>query len=566
MKSFSPYAGRATATRNGFPTQQMFVLALCRICEPIAFMSIFPYAYYMVDYFKIANNERSIAMYVGMITSSYAFAEFSTSIFWGRVSDRFGRKPVLLMGLFGTGISMLVFGLAPNFWTALVARALGGLLNGNIGVINTTVAEIVTEKKHQARAFSIMPGIWCIGSIIGAGLGGTLADPVRNYPSYFASGGVFDKYPYLLPNLVCCCVVIFSVLVGILFLEETHEEMKYRRDPGLKLGAWLLGLGQEKIYDEKTAMLNGEYTVLRDSDERESSDSSSIESSPALLPMDAGEIADLLEPHLLESGDRSYNQGISGAFTKQVIIVIVSYGILAFHTISAEQLLPVMLSLPRTSRPVHLPFMFTSGFELSTKTIGIILSGQGVVQTVALLVIFPLVSRTVGHLATYRLAVLTYPIFYLLVPYISVLPESFRLPVLYIMIIWKVTAQAFALPVIHILLANSAPSKTVLGMLNGTAASSASLSRGFGPTLSGIIQSAGLSLGCLGLPWWTSGAIAIVAAVLSLFISDGSSAPAPPALPCFETVEQLNGMPAFEPVLIDDIKDTDIIVSLALDD
>lgn len=93
-------------------------------------MSIFPYIYYMVSSFHIAKDDRSIAMYAGMVTSAFAFAEFSCSVAWGRLSDRVGRKPVLLGGLAGTGLSMLLFGFAPNLTTALIARALGGFLNG----------------------------------------------------------------------------------------------------------------------------------------------------------------------------------------------------------------------------------------------------------------------------------------------------------------------------------------------------------------------------------------------------------------------------------------------------
>jgi len=93
-------------------------------------MSIFPYVYYMVQSFHITSDDKRTAMYAGMVTSAFAFAEFSTGIVWGRISDRFGRKPVLLCGLAGTGISMLAFGLSPNITTALIARALGGLLNG----------------------------------------------------------------------------------------------------------------------------------------------------------------------------------------------------------------------------------------------------------------------------------------------------------------------------------------------------------------------------------------------------------------------------------------------------
>ena len=131
-----------------FPTKQLFILgkfvqtimimslihwiciALCRICEPIAFMSIFPYIYYMVLSFNITHDERQVAIYAGMVTSSFALAEFSASVFWGRLSDRVGRKPILLTGLAGTGISMLVFGFARNLPVALLARALGGILNG----------------------------------------------------------------------------------------------------------------------------------------------------------------------------------------------------------------------------------------------------------------------------------------------------------------------------------------------------------------------------------------------------------------------------------------------------
>jgi len=93
-------------------------------------MSIFPYVYYMVSSFHITNDDKKNAMYAGMVTSAFAFAEFSTSLLWGKLSDRIGRKPVLLTGLAGTGLSMMVFGFAPNLATALIARALGGLLNG----------------------------------------------------------------------------------------------------------------------------------------------------------------------------------------------------------------------------------------------------------------------------------------------------------------------------------------------------------------------------------------------------------------------------------------------------
>jgi len=93
-------------------------------------MSIFPYIYYMISSFHITEDSRQIAIYAGLVTSAFAFAEFSTGVLWGRLSDRVGRKPILLTGLAGTGLSMLIFGFAPSLPVALLARALGGLLNG----------------------------------------------------------------------------------------------------------------------------------------------------------------------------------------------------------------------------------------------------------------------------------------------------------------------------------------------------------------------------------------------------------------------------------------------------
>ena len=93
-------------------------------------MSIFPYIYYMVKSFDISSDDKQIAIYAGMVTSAFALAEFLTGVIWGRLSDRVGRKPILLMGLAGTGISMCVFGFARSLPLALLARALGGLLNG----------------------------------------------------------------------------------------------------------------------------------------------------------------------------------------------------------------------------------------------------------------------------------------------------------------------------------------------------------------------------------------------------------------------------------------------------
>lgn len=288
-------------------------------------MSIFPYVYHMVESFHVTDNDRKIALYAGMITSAFTFAEFSAGMFWGRMSDRIGRKPVLVMGLVGTAISMVVFGFAPNLPTAMIARALGGLLNGNIGVLQTTVAELVTVKEHQPRAYSIMPFVWCLGSIIGPAMGGALAQPCENYPWLFQRNTIFDRFPFLLPNLVCVVVLLCGIVVGFLFLEETHADMKHRRDRGLELGRWLISKfwKSDTQFDmEATKYEEPEYF---DYDDVPPPEYKSTESSPCLGPMK--------EPQKLSEdeveGQMKNKPAVPKAFTKQVVFNIIAYGILA---------------------------------------------------------------------------------------------------------------------------------------------------------------------------------------------------------------------------------------------
>lgn len=282
----------------------------------------------MVEGFNITTDKTQISMYAGLVTSAFTIAEFSSGIVWGKLSDRIGRKPVLIAGLAGTGLSMLIFGFAPSFPVALLARALGGLLNGNIGVLQTTVAELVTVKEHQPRAYTFMPTVWCIGSILGPMLGGALARPHISYPVLFPAGSIFEKFPYLLPNLVCTSVVIIGVVVGILFLEETSIDKRDQRDRGLELGRWLVNKvwgharttrSCEKIFKEHLPFADEFELPPRYSTTEDVSYVSSTRQIESL-----GEISSS-NSHMMDKTAGA----TSKAFTSQVVLNIVCYGFLA---------------------------------------------------------------------------------------------------------------------------------------------------------------------------------------------------------------------------------------------
>ncbi len=187
-----------------------------------------------------------------------------------------------------------------------------------------------------------------------------------------------------------------------------------------------------------------------------------------------------------------------------------------------DAMLPTMLSTatPDSTADWQLPFKFVSGYGLDTKEIGVILSIQGLYSMLATIFLFPIVVRRLGALGLFRLIAISYPVLYITTPYLVLLPDSLRMIGVYVVVIWKCTFSTMAYPSNAILLTNSAPSLLMLGTINGVAASTASLSRAFGPTVSGFLFSAGLQLGYSGLAWWCSAIIAIIGAVISLRMTE----------------------------------------------
>lgn len=192
----------------------------------------------MIESFNVPKNK--VARWAGVTSAVFSLSQAVTGLFWGQASDRYGRKPVILVGMLCVMLASLSFGFAQTLPSAIVARAFAGSVSGNVGIIRTTVAEMVPQKELQPKAFSVMPLIWNIGSIFGPGLGGALANPAVKYPQLFGSSGFFKQYPFALPNMVSSVFFLVSLSTGFLFLKETLETQKHRPDYGRKLGKLLI--------------------------------------------------------------------------------------------------------------------------------------------------------------------------------------------------------------------------------------------------------------------------------------------------------------------------------------
>lgn len=166
------------------------------------------------------------------------------------------------------------------------------------------------------------------------------------------------------------------------------------------------------------------------------------------------------------------------------------------------------------------PFKFSGGFALSTKTIGFMMAVQGVYSMIAQLWLFPFIVKRIGTLQAFRLIMTIWPILYFAVPYLVLLPSNLQKAGIYFCLLAKITFHVIAFPSNAILLANAAHSKSVLGTINGVAASTACLARAFGPTVTGSIHSAGLRLGYNGPAWWASGLVCAIGALEAYFMEE----------------------------------------------
>lgn len=129
---------------------QLAILTFARLSEPLTQTSLQAYLFYQLKSFDPSLPDSTISAQAGIMQGSFTAAQFLTAVWWGRLADAewMGRKRVLLIGLLGTCISCLGFGFSRSFAAAIVFRTLGGVLNSNVGVMRTLIAEIIVEKKY----------------------------------------------------------------------------------------------------------------------------------------------------------------------------------------------------------------------------------------------------------------------------------------------------------------------------------------------------------------------------------------------------------------------------------
>ena len=124
---------------------------------------------------------------VGLIIASYSAMQFVFAPIWGALSDRFGRRPLLLVGLFGSAASYVVFGLASSLEVLLLSRVIAGIMGANIPVAQAYIADSTTLE-GRARGMGLIGAAFGLGFIFGPAIGGGLSPWGYGIPGFVAAG------------------------------------------------------------------------------------------------------------------------------------------------------------------------------------------------------------------------------------------------------------------------------------------------------------------------------------------------------------------------------------------
>ncbi|MDJ0921450.1 MAG: TCR/Tet family MFS transporter [Henriciella sp.] len=176
---------RAPATKPG--KNAFFFVVVAVILNMLSFGLIMPVMPALLFELTGRTAEESVAI-GGWLSATFAIANFFAMPILGGLSDRYGRRPVLLASIGMLGIDMLIMALAPTLAFLFFGRALGGLFSATYSVANAYIAD-VTEPEDRGRAFGMMGAAFGIGFILGPVAGGLLGEIDTRLP-FFAAAGI----------------------------------------------------------------------------------------------------------------------------------------------------------------------------------------------------------------------------------------------------------------------------------------------------------------------------------------------------------------------------------------
>lgn len=201
------------------------ILFITVFLDLVGFGIIVPFLAYYVESFGAQ------AAVVGLLMGSYSLAQFVFAPIWGRVSDRVGRRPILLLGLAGSVAGFTTFGLASTLSMLFIGRILMGIFGATIPTAQAAVAD-VTRPEDRARGMGLIGAAIGLGFILGPALGGVLAHLSTALPV-----ALFHQNPYALPCLAAAGLAALNLVAASFLLPESLPD-QVRKAPPHRATRW----------------------------------------------------------------------------------------------------------------------------------------------------------------------------------------------------------------------------------------------------------------------------------------------------------------------------------------
>ncbi|CAM6035092.1 unnamed protein product [Sphagnum compactum] len=486
------------------PKRELFLIWIIHSSQAFQTTMLFPMLVFMVEkYGATGNSGHAIGWHAGLLASLFPLAQCCTSMLWGVISDRTGRKPWLAFGCTVSMVCATLLGFCSTYTSACLVRFLGGLLNGTLTITKSALAELC-DGSNQAKGFGILNLAWGIGSVTGPVVSGLLAQPCVQYklpkcPTLLAN------YPFLLP---CLGAAVFSVASIIASVSLTETNPRFVRISYDRLSAQAPGstsVDLEELHAEEDDPNCSEMVQLTGGnmnqvvDQQASSTTGMSCRQKLILVISTTEQLERKQIVVREGGKSCYRkqenfasaseeeiQDNNNAVTRfewvdrNVLLASLCYSMTGLIFIITDELFPMFGAASRS----------VGGLGFSSSALGLILGEGGVVLCLYTILLYPEVCRRLGPLRCFRLGILsTIPlwVFFPISSLIATVPVLQWSLLLLCMAARSVSACTTFTGVL-ILVSNSA-SPEHMGAVTGLSHSFCSFFRAVGPACGGVIWS-----------------------------------------------------------------------------
>lgn len=193
--------------RQSPPTPAVIFILVCIFLDALGIGLIVPVLPYLIG--TLTDSGREQALWFGALLTAFGLTQFFFLPLLGALSDRIGRRPVLLGGILGLGIMFLVPAVSANLWALLISRIAGGMLSANFSVAQAYIADIIPRNKRAAY-FGKIAATFGAAFTLGPAVGGFLA-----------------QADIRLPFIVACVLCVMNFLYGLFVLPESLQTKKH---------------------------------------------------------------------------------------------------------------------------------------------------------------------------------------------------------------------------------------------------------------------------------------------------------------------------------------------------